>query len=127
MPRGDLSEHVSRVKKLALEMNKFVPIGDTQTSEFRSDLAGLYVVAVAAAYESCVKEVLVSYAARNNEMFGQFALANYKKLNSRINMNDLHKYAKTFHPSIGKKFQDNLTLTKDKINRKLGRDIQLMR
>lgn len=124
MPKCDLIEHVNRVKRLAGEMNEFVPIGQTQTSEFRADLAGLYVVAVAAAYESCVKEVIVNYATRHHEIFGQYALASYEKLNSRINIQDLHRYAKTFHPSIGKKFKEILNKKKSDINRKIGKDIE---
>lgn len=124
MPKGELSEHINRVKRLAGEMNEFVPIGRTQTSEFRADLAGLYVVAVAAAYESCVKEVIVNYATRHNEIFGQYALASYEKLNSRINMKDLHRYANIFHPSIGKKFKEILNKKKLDIDRKIGKDIE---
>jgi RiboL-PSP-HEPN len=124
MPRADLNGHIDRVRDLAREMNQFVPIGDTRTSMFRADLAGLYVVAVAAAYESCVKEIIVDYATRHHEMFGQYALANYDKLNSRINMSDLHKYANTFDPLIGKNFKDHLKFRKDSINGRLGKDIE---
>lgn len=124
MPRGDLNDHVNRVKGLAGEMNQFVPIGDTRTSAFRADLAGLYVVAVAAAYEACVKEIIVNYATRHHEMFGQYALVSYEKLNSRINMNDLHRYANTFDPIIGQNFKDYLKVNKESINRRIGKDIE---
>jgi RiboL-PSP-HEPN len=124
MARLDLDDHINRVKALAGEMNQFVPIGDIRTSEFRADLAGLYVVAVAAAYEACIKEIIVNYATRHHQMFGQYALASYDKLNSRINMNDLHKYANTFDPVIGKKFKDHLKTNKDSINRRIGKDIE---
>jgi RiboL-PSP-HEPN len=123
MPRYELSEHVNRVKNLATEMNHFVPVGTTRTSEFRADLAGLYVVAVAAAYESCVKEVMVNYAARHHALFGQYALGSYEKLNSRINMSDLHRYTKIFHPSIGDNFKVILKAKKESIDQKLGKDI----
>jgi RiboL-PSP-HEPN len=124
MPKRDLSDHTNRVKRLAREMNEFVPTGRIQTSEFRADLAGLYVVAVAAAYESCVKEIIINYANRHHKVFGQYALANYEKLNSRINMNDLHRYAKVFDPSIGKNFKEILNKKKYDINYKIGKDIE---
>lgn len=124
MSKRELDEHINRVKRLAREMNEFVPTGHTQTSEFRADLAGLYVVAVAAAYESCVKEVIVNYATRHNKIFGQYAIASYEKLNSRINMQDLHRYANIFHPSIGKKFKEILNEKKSEIDLKIGKDIE---
>jgi RiboL-PSP-HEPN len=124
MPKGELSDHINRVKRLAQDMNIHVPIGQTKTSELRADLAGLYVVAVAAAYEACVKEVIVNYATRHNEIFGQYALAKYEKLNSRINMKDLHRYANIFHPSIGENFKKILSKKKSDIDRKIGKDIE---
>lgn len=55
MARRDMEVHFARIDKLVDEMNQFVPEGTHGSADFRADLAGLLVVAIASTYESCVK------------------------------------------------------------------------
>lgn len=113
MPRCDLDTHFRNIDSLISEINHIVPngAGPRQTS-FRSDLAGLLVVAVAATYETCVKEVLGSYAASRHVDFGSFAVRNYGKLNSRVRVSDLLTYCELFDPAIKKRFKERLSKRK---------------
>lgn len=62
MPRADLDVHFNRIELLVTEMDSFVPISLSGSTQFRADLAGLLVVTMAASYETCVKETLISHA-----------------------------------------------------------------
>ena len=39
-------------------------------------------------------------------------------------MSDLHKYTKIFHPDISRKFKSNLSVRKNDINKRLGKNIE---
>jgi hypothetical protein len=124
MPRADLDAHLYKVEKLVVEMSQFVPNGDVRTAEFRADLAGLLVVSMAAAYESCVKETLVCYASSHHQAFGSFAIRNYSRLSSRVAINDLNNYAKTFDADIHLRFKAMLADRKKKIDVRIGKNIE---
>lgn len=124
MPRFDLDSQLERVDELIAETKKFVPAGDIGASKFRADLAGLLVVSIAATYESCVKDVLVSYAHRQHVVFGNYTTARYAKLNSKVSLRDLHSYANTFDPAVGRKFKDVLSKKKNAIRGRAGKDIE---
>lgn len=100
----ELSDHFLRIDKLVHEMNQFVPPETRGVTEFRADLAGMLVVAIAAMYETCIKTTMISYAARHGREFEGFTERNFKKLSSRITHNDLRRYAKTFDNNICDKF-----------------------
>ena len=95
MPSHDVRALLAPIDRLYDEITQFVP-QDTQRLQFRSDLSGLIVVAMAASYENCVKETLVSYCGSHHPEFGAFAANQYRKLNSRVGLNDLINYAKLF-------------------------------
>lgn len=118
MPRIDLDSHFSRIDNLAREINELVPNGGYKQVQFRADLAGLLVVAMAATYETCVKDVLYDFANRHHIVFGAFTQRNYEKLNSRIRLDDLKKYCRLFDDSISQRFK---TLLADRKNKILGR------
>ncbi|MDX2143065.1 MAG: HEPN domain-containing protein [Rhodospirillaceae bacterium] len=123
MPRNDLGYHFQRTEQLIEEMAKFVPNSLGAAAEFRADLAGLLVVMIVASYENCVKGILVNYAMRQHIAFGEFAENNYEKLNSRINISDLHKYAELFGEKISKRFKAVLLSKTQRIDKRLGKNI----
>lgn len=124
MPRIDLDIHLDRIEQMVSEMGQFVPVNVTGVTAFRADLAGLLVVSMAASYESCVKETLITYATRQHSAFGTFATNNYKKLNSRISISNLHSYTKTFDGQVSLKFKEILSDRKKKIDARIGKDIE---
>lgn len=124
MARADLDIHFARVEKMVKEISQFVPDGNTGTIEFRADLAGLLVVAMAAAYESCVKDTLVNHASQWHQSFGTFANNNFGKLNSRVSLKDLHRYAKLFGPEINSEFKRIFGERKQAIKQRTGTNIE---
>ena len=124
MPRVDLDIHLNRIEQLASEMDQFVPNSITGITQFRADLAGLLVVLIAASYESCVKETLITCATRHHVAFGSFANNNYKKLSSKIAIDDLFRYASTFDEAVCDKFKKLVSQRKKVINDRLGKNIE---
>lgn len=102
----ELSDQFLRIDKLVQEMDQFVPPENRGVAEFRADLAGMLVVTIAAMYETCVKTSMVSYAARHGREFEGFTERNYKKLSSKIALNDLRRYARTFDERICRRFDE---------------------
>lgn len=123
MSRSDLDAHFGRVEKLVAEISQHVPAEAKGVTEFRADLAGLLVVAIAASYEACVKEVLVGYASFHNTAFAQFANNNFEKLSSRVAVSDLHRYCKLFDDNVSYKFKNLLKAKKKQVDERLGKDI----
>ena len=101
-----------------------MPAKTPQASEFRADLAGLLVVAIAASYEACIKDILISFATRHHSVFGEFATNQYSRLNSKITISDLNSYCKTFSKSRHESFKQLLKQRSDKINERLGQRIE---
>lgn len=124
MPRREIDEQLSRIDMMFAEANTFVPAATPAATEFRADLAGLFVVTIAATYESCVKEILVGFASRHHAAFGSYATLKYAKLNSRIGMSDLHGYTKIFEPAAAVKFKQELKRLKEKVGQRTGKDIE---
>lgn len=122
MPRGDLDEILRRIDTLEGHIGDFVPV-TARTVEFRADLAGLLVVAIAAAYESCVKETLTAYASRHHEAFGTFTQNQFNKLNSKVAVSDLNLYARTFSNDIHRHFGEALDRRKKQIEARTGKNI----
>lgn len=123
MTRDILEPHLAKIEELSAEIILNVPIGDTKTTIFRADLAGLLVVAAVSTYEACVKDILINYANAHHPAFGSFATNNFAKLNSRIAIGDLNSYTKLCDGRIHGNFKDGLKLRRDKINHKIGKDI----
>jgi len=125
MARADLDRNFSRIDDLIAEINGLVPSSSYRAVQFRADLAGLLVVAMAATYETCVKEILFEYANRKHIDFGGFALRNYEKLNSKISIKDLRRYCELFDPTICKRFKERVTDKKKRILGRVGKNIEL--
>jgi len=125
MPRPDLDSHFVKIDQLILDIDAQVPPGtDYATISLRADLAGLLVVTIAATYETCVKEIIHGYANRVHHKFGIFAVENFKKINSRIKMNDLYGYCKLFDPNINKRFKSLLDQRKKALLLRTSQDIE---
>jgi hypothetical protein len=124
MSRADLDVHFDRIDQLVNEMTLFVPSSMIGAGQFRADLAGLLVVSIAASYESCVKDILITYATGHHVAFGTFTLNNYKKLNSRIAVSDLHQYSSLFDDNVAIKFKDILADRKKRIDQRIGKNIE---
>src|SRR4051812_49343819 len=122
MARSDLQPLLEPIDRLHDEIVQFVP-QTTALLQFRSDLTGLLVVAMAAAYENCVKEVLIGYCDSHSPIFGVFATNQYDRLNSRINLNDLVKYAALFGDQTLQNYKDKLGTRRKSILDRTGRDI----
>jgi hypothetical protein len=124
MSRGELHHHFYKIEKLTKEMSQFVPAKTPEANEFRADLAGLLVVAIAASYESCVKEILINFAAKRHVIFGEFASNHYNRLNSKIRVKDLSAYSKLFGSATHDKFWQGLKRRSEAIRARLGQHIE---
>ena len=124
MAKSDVIRQLSTLNDLVADINNLVPPQSHRAVALRSDLAGLLVVAMAATYENCVKEILCDYATRHHLAFGGFTSRNYDKLNSKIRVVDLKKYCDLFHPDVGVKFKENLKKHKKAILDRTGYNIE---
>ncbi|WP_224543260.1 HEPN domain-containing protein [Mesorhizobium sp. CA16] len=125
MSRSDLDVHFSKIDDLISEINGLVPVDSAyRTVRFRADLAGLLVVAMAATYETCVKEILYEFANRHHTAFGGYARRSYNKINSRVAVKDLKKYCDIFDPDIRTRFNSRLSLKKQAILARTGKNIE---
>ena len=124
MPRADLDVHFNRIGQLVAEMRQFVPSDVVGAAQFRADLAGLLVVSMAASYENCVKETLVTFASGRHAAFGNFTSNNYERLNSRISIRDLHRYAGIFDDGVRDRFKTLLDQRKRRIDARIGKNIE---
>lgn len=124
MPRADLDVHFSKIDELIEEIDGIVPPSSYREVQFRSDLAGLLVVAMAATYETCIKEILFEHANQHHVSFGNFVSRNYAKLNSRVQIRDLEKYCKLYDPSLCVKFKAALSNKKRAILDRVGINIE---
>ncbi|PHR20869.1 MAG: hypothetical protein COA41_04215 [Sphingopyxis sp.] len=123
MTRNEVQEYLNKIDDLTREINQHVPDSGPSSTIFRADLAGLLVVSIASTYETCVKETLISYANGHHQAFGNFATNNFSKMNSKINIGDLHKYTKLCDSSISTKFKDGLKARKNLLYERIGKDI----
>lgn len=124
MPRADLDLQFDRIDVLIAEINGLVPSDGYRAIQFRAHLAGLLVVAMAATYESCVKDILHEHAKQHHAAFGGFTLRNYQKLNSRVQVSDLKKYCELFDPNICVRFKERLTARKKSLLSRAGKNIE---
>lgn len=108
MNLSEVSSILSEIKTLVENINSFVPAGRPRNNTFRSDLSGLLIVSLAALYENCVKEIIVSYTESHHPAFGRYAEKQYEKLNSKIDLNDLYGYASKLDGGIKIKFNHEL-------------------
>ncbi|MCU4181655.1 HEPN domain-containing protein [Bosea sp. BH3] len=124
MAKSDVIRQLSTLDDLIEEINSLIPSSSPRSVTFRADLAGLLVVAMAATYETCVKEILCDYASRHHAAFGGFTVRNYERLNSKIRVSDLKKYCETFDPAIHSRFKRNLSQKKNSILERTGSNIE---
>lgn len=123
MARTDLISEFQRVEAIAASIEEFVPDDSISTVEFKGDLAGFLVVAMASSYENCVKIILVSHAAKKHREFEEFASRNFDRLNSRVRVDDLKRYAGLFDDRIKAEFNIRLSEKKAKISARTGHSI----
>ena len=106
------------------DIDRFAPSDDLLAIGFRSELAGLLVVSIAATYENCVKETLVSYASTHGSAFEEFVSNHFDRLSSRIRVDNLMFYARTFNQSIRHRFKRLLKERKERVIRFTGQNIE---
>jgi hypothetical protein len=127
MLRTEIDLELKRVDELVAEIDTIVPAASGyQGVKLRADLAGLLVVAIAATYENCVKEVLFSYTGRQHATFESYARRRYGKINSKISVQDLKGYCELLDPSLKTKFQAKLASRKKAIVERTGVNIETM-
>lgn len=124
MPHEDIFLHFKRIDNLTREIDLHAPIAKIGTAEIRSDLAGLLVVSIVAMYETCVKETMSTYAGGHGARFQGFIERNYEKLSSKIEPNDLKRYAKTFDPALRDRFVSILNGRKRLVSKLTGKNIE---
>jgi hypothetical protein len=125
MLRSELDQELARIDELVRDMNAAVPANTVyQNVKLRAELAGLLVVAIAASYENCVKEVLYSKAGTHHAAFEAYAKRQYAKINSRIAVSDLIKYCELYDPPLKAKFKSTLATRKAAILAKTGVNIE---
>lgn len=115
--------YLEKIHDLRKNFDRFVE-ESTATLDFRADLAGLLVVAMAASYEGFIKDVMVAYAARHHHAFGTFVENHFEKLNSRVALKDLMRYAKICGPEVHAKFKEILDKRTGLISDRLGINIK---
>lgn len=123
MARSDLDSHLSRVDRLVEDIERFIPEGTPGATGLRGELAGLLVVAMAAAYESCVKETLIAHASSKHGDFEYFITQHYAKLNSKVSKDDLVRYAKLFSVQVLDNFKVSLKKRSESIEGRTGMSI----
>lgn len=124
MDRQNLKPHFDRIENLLGEIKSNVPADRPSVVDFRADLAGLFVVSIVASYESCVKDCLVCLASSKHEEFGEFVVRKYQKLNSRIQISDLHSYSKLFSADVANRFVNSLSRRKERIEFFTGKNLK---
>lgn len=124
MGRPDLDVHLTKIDELVSEIETLVPYNGSANIEFRADLAGLLVVAIAATYENCVKEILFEHANRHHNAFGEYCRRNYQKLNSKIRVADLENYCKLYSNNAYTSFKAQLSKRRTGVQIKVGKDIK---
>jgi hypothetical protein len=136
MPRADLDSRFREIDDLLEQIDKLVPESGSipylpkaahlefDVLSFRSDLAGLLVVKIAATYETCVKQVLQEYAASRHVDFGTFARNQYDRINSKIRVKDLKNYCGVFGTPIENRFKASLSARKSKILKRARKNIE---
>jgi|LNAP01.1.fsa_nt_gb hypothetical protein len=102
MSRADVDAQFKKINRLSFDIKTHLPSEKNGLIDFRADLAGLLVVAIASSYENCVKDILIRHATSRHESFGEFALRHYDRLNSKITLDDLNRYCKLFHGDADK-------------------------
>jgi RiboL-PSP-HEPN len=127
MLRSELDLELARIDELVNDINAVVPATSTyQNVKMRADLAGLLVVAIAASYENCVKEVLYYKAGFHHAAFEAYARRQYAKINSRINVSDLVRYCDLYDPAVKTQFKANLSNRKASVLKRTGVNIETM-
>jgi hypothetical protein len=90
----------------------------------RAKYTGFVTVAAVTVYEMAIKEVLIDFAAREHAVFGVFAESTFGRINGRIRLDDLRKYARRFGQSYESDFLDRLDSASDLHLRRHRRDLR---
>lgn len=101
--------HMKEVELLYKEFDQLAPANAIPPNPLRNKLAGFFVVFVAAAYENCVREILVVYADMFHQKFSHQVLKKYERLNSRVKYKDLE--------SLVSHFDGNQSWFRDKVRK----------
>lgn len=123
MGRFEVDAEFVRVEALARSANQLVSEGTRGSTDFRAELAGLLVVAIAVSYENCVRNTLCRYSDTRHVDFGVFTTNNFEKLNSKVALSDLYRYCKLFGVSIHREFKESLKARNQRVNERTGVDM----
>lgn len=104
MDFNTLKSEFMHVDTLIKELDRIAPSSDLSNTPIRAELSGLLLVAICATYENIVKQIMIDYADSVHSNFSHYIEQNYKKLNSKIQKNDLCAYLKLFSPLKEKAF-----------------------
>ena len=105
MIRGEVDQYFQNISAIESHANRFAPITMRGVLEFRAELGGLLTVAIASSYENAVKGVLIDYSSRHHHEFGAFVERNFEKLNSKVSIGDLYRYAEVAGPVVSSAFK----------------------
>lgn len=105
----DTIRQLSEIKEIILLINNYVPVGSPKNDSFRAELAGLLIVSTVAIYENCIREIIIEYAEKKHPDFARYVEREYERLDSRIKLQDLFKYASKLGDSqLVSKFKSEL-------------------
>ncbi len=132
--RDSLHENFLHIRSLAKEIDKYVIHANGVYAHLETNIAGMLAVSIVATYEDIVRSTLIEYAERNHPKFHTYVSIDFERMNSKINLSDLHHYSRKFGLSPWESegsqkdlttFQKLLHFRKPDIERRLNRDLYM--
>lgn len=81
----------------------------------QSRYVGFFAVSVAAVFELAIKQILIEFATQKHETFGDYCSGSLKKLNGKIQLDELgNNYIKLFGSVYLEKFKENIKNEEEK-------------
>ena len=108
MPSPIIAEQTERLNALLLSIEAHAPQSQLGSASFRADLAGLLSVMIVASYETAIKETMISFAGTHSAAFSGFVERNFSRLNSKVRISDLHRYAQDLDPVLAMRFKEKV-------------------
>lgn len=99
--------HLNWAEALTREVLRNAPSPSPVTDTYRADLAGLLSTAYIAAFECCIKEIFINFAASKHKIAGNMAGYHFEQINSKIHWQVIgDKYAGQFGVNYRKKYYE---------------------
>jgi hypothetical protein len=76
--------------------------------ELKSRYAGFLAASAVTVYELAIKDIFITFAENENLAFGMFVTKYFNRINGKINIDDIEKYAKLFGENYQGEFKKKL-------------------